>query len=102
MTKDYVITRKNWHGIEIEIRWNPEYVIYDDATRVAHLEVESISPKRAPLPITETGYRSHFTSVEAVQLYVMPEDYVEAWLDDASRSREWQALEQSSRQLALF
>jgi len=25
-----------------------------------HIEVESVRPKRAPLPITETGYRSHF------------------------------------------
>lgn len=102
MTKDYVITRKIWRGIEIEIRWNPEYVIYDDKTRVAHLEVESISPKRAPLPITETGYRSHFPPLSEVEIYVTPEDYVEAWLDDMSRSREWQALEQSSRQLSLF
>lgn len=102
MTKDYVVTRTNWRGIEIEIRWSPDYLTYDDQTRMAHLEVESISPKRAPLPITETGYRSHFTTVEAVQTYMRPEDYVEAWLDDASRSQEWQAHEQSRRQLSLF
>lgn len=77
-------------------------MIYDDKTRVAHLEVESISPKRAPLPITETGYRSQFTPLSEVEIYVTPEDYVEAWLDDASRSREWQTLEQSSRQVSLF
>lgn len=102
MTKDYAITRKIWRGIEIEIRWNPEYMIYDDKTRVAHLEVESISPTRVPLPITETGYPSHFTPVSAVETYVTPEDYVEAWLDSMSQSREWQLLEQSSRQLSLF
>lgn len=102
MTKDYEITRTHWHGIEIEIRWCPEYMVYDDKTRVAHLEVESISPKRAPLPITETGYRSHFTSTSDVDIFVTPEDYVEAWLDDASRSREWQTLEQTGRQLSLF
>lgn len=102
MTKDYVLTRTVWRGIEIEIRWCPEYMIYDDATRVAHLEVESISPKRAPLPITETGYRSHFTPASAVEIYATPEAFVDAWLDDASRSREWQTLEHSTKQLSLF
>lgn len=102
MTRDYEITRANWRGIEIEIRWSPDYVVYDDQTRMAHLEVESISPKRAPLPITETGYRSHFTPLSAVQTYLTPEDYVAAWLDEASRSPEWRAVEQSSRQLSLF
>ena len=102
MTKDYVVTRTNWHGIEIEIRWNPDYLTYDDQTRMAHLEVESISPRRARLPITETGYRSHFTTVEAVQTYVRPEDYVEAWLDQASRSSEWRAFDEAQRQLSLF
>lgn len=102
MTKDYVITHSRWQSIDIEIRWNPDYVVYDDRTHVAHLEVESISLRRAPLPITESGYRSHFTPLEAVQTYVTPEDFVEAWLDRASRSPEWQAYEQSCKQLSLF
>lgn len=102
MTKDYVITHSVWHGIEIEIRWSPDYVVFDDQTRMAHLEVESISPKRAPLPITETGYRSHFTPISAVQNYVTLEDFVEAWLDQTSRCPKWQAFEQDSQQLSLF
>lgn len=102
MTRDYTISCSHWNGIEIEIRWNPDYVVYEDKTRMAHLEVESISPKRAPLPITETGYRSHFTPVSAVQIYLTPEDFVEAWLDQASRSAEWRAFDQANRQLSLF
>ncbi len=31
---------------------------------IAHLEIRSIKPERAPLPITETGYRSHFHQPE--------------------------------------
>ncbi|MDO9609871.1 MAG: hypothetical protein Q7J26_15210 [Brevundimonas sp.] len=102
MTRDYTIVRSHWNGIEIEIRWNPEYIVYEDRSRIAHLEVVSMSPKRAPLPITETGYRSHFTPVSAVQIYVTPEDYVAAWMDQASRSPEWTAFDQANRQLSLF
>ena len=53
MKKDYSITRTQWNGIEIEIRWNADYLVYDDRTHMAHLEVVSVSPERAPLPITE-------------------------------------------------
>lgn len=38
MKTDYAIIPKNWNGIEIQ----------------------SIQPARAPLPITGTGYRLHF------------------------------------------
>ncbi len=102
MTRDYTITHKNWNGIEIEIRWNPDYVVYDDKTHMAHLEVESISPKRAPLPITETGYRSHFTHLSVIQGYASPEDFVDAWLNEASYSSEWRASQEAARQLSLF
>ena len=102
MTRDYTITHKNWNGIEIEIRWNPDYVVYDDQTHMAHLEVESIKPARAPLPITETGYRSHFTHVSAVQGYATPDDFVDAWLNEASCSPEWKAAQEAARQLSLF
>jgi hypothetical protein len=102
MKKDYTITRMNWNGIEVEIRWNPDYLIYDDRTHIAHLEVVSVLPQRAPLPITETGYRSHFTPVETMNGYDGPEAFVEAWLDDASRSAEWRAFEAENQQLSLF
>jgi len=101
MTREYEITRMHWRGIEIEIRWQPDYVVYDDQTRMAHLEVESISPKRAPLPITETGYRSHFTPIAAVQGYDTPEDFVAAWLDSASRSTKWRTFDLANEQLSL-
>ena len=44
-----------WQGIEIEVRYNPQWhALY------AHLEIRSINPKCAPLPMTETGYKSQF------------------------------------------
>lgn len=47
--------RFTWRGIEIEAIYTPL-----QWKTIAHLEVRSIKPERAPLPITETGYRSHF------------------------------------------
>lgn len=34
--------------------------------------------------------------------YDSAEAFVEAWLDQASRSQEWKAFDQASRQLSLF
>ena len=102
MTREYTISRSQWNGIEIEIRWNADYLVYDDRTHMAHLEVVSVSPKRAPLPITETGYRSHFTPKAAMDGYDSAEAFVEAWLDHESRSPQWKAFDQANRQLLLF
>jgi hypothetical protein len=102
MKRTYTVTRTHWNGIEIEIRWNPDYLVYDDQTHMAHLEVESIAPARAPLPITETGYRSLFTPFANVQGYDDPEAYVEAWLHQASFSPEWRSGEANRAQLSLF
>lgn len=102
MKRDYAITRSNWNGIEIEIRWNRNYLVDDDHTHMAHLEVLSVKPERAPLPITETGYKSHFTHVAAIDGYDSPEAFVEAWLDHASGKPEWREAQSARAQLSLF
>ncbi len=99
---DYAIIHKSWNGIEIEIRWNPDHLAFDDGTGMAHLEIESIKPSRAPLPMTETGYRSHFTPRSDVYRYGGAEAFVDAWLHEAAQSAAWRCANQVSRQLALF
>lgn len=92
------IHRLTWRGIEIEARYTPlQWKV------IAHLEIESVAPERAPLPITETGYRSHFHqpgTVEANGGDVVAQ--VIAWLDEEAASPEWEAYEESRRQLTLF
>ena len=68
----------------------------------AHLEIESIAPKRGELPITGTGYRSHFTSADTVAAHGGPAAFVEAWLECESQTPDWRREEQERRQLALF
>ena len=45
---------------------------------------------------------SAFMPISDMEGYDSPEAFVEAWLDHASRSPEWKALEAASRQLSLF
>ncbi|HEY2034444.1 MAG TPA: hypothetical protein VGH02_12230 [Rhizomicrobium sp.] len=92
-----------WSGITIEVRWEPSWLnITGSGYDTAHLAIESVSPERARLPITETGYRSHFTSPETVAAYGGPVAYVEAWLETESLAPDWRREEQERRQLSLF
>lgn len=82
---DTQIHRFAWQGIEVEATYTPvKWGV------IAHLEIRSTSPERAPLPITETGYRSHFHPVGTVEAQggdVVAQ--VIAWLDEEAVSAEW-------------
>jgi len=58
----YQIYRFTWQNIEIEARYNPS-----QWNVIAHLEIEAINPERAALPITETGYLSHFHEIGSIE-----------------------------------
>ena len=87
-----------WQDIEIEATYTPlKWGV------IAHLEIRSIVPERAPLPITQTGYRSHFHqpgTVEALGGDVVAQ--VIAWLDEEAIKPEWLAHMEASRQGRLF
>lgn len=90
--------RFQWNGIEIEARYWPL-----KWGAIAHLEIQSISPERAPLPITSTGYRSHFHqpgTVEAQGGDVVAQ--VIAWLDEEAAGADWKAHIEANRQGSLF
>ena len=90
--------RLTWQGIEIEAIYTPvKWGV------IAHLEVRSIAPERAPLPITETGYRSHFHpcgTVEANGGDVVAQ--LVAWLDEEATKPAWRRHVEQSRQGTLF
>lgn len=78
-----------WHDgiseIEILITLKPDY--FKD---MAHLEIRSIAPERAPLPITETGYRSHFIHTADMELSAFdPVAEVENWIEQEASSPKW-------------
>lgn len=91
-----------WRGITIEIRYEERWLGSDGPFSTAHLEVRARAPERTVLPITETGYRSHFTPAEIIAEAGGPVAFVEAWLDTEAQCRTWKEREERARQMTLF
>ncbi|MEZ5784634.1 MAG: hypothetical protein R3D70_24305 [Rhizobiaceae bacterium] len=102
MVAIYCIDRLTWRGIGITVEYCPRWLGANAGIQAAHLQVRS--DNQTPLPITETGYRSHFMLQPdpLAEFGGDPVAAVKAWLDDAARSPEWTAGEQSRQQLSLF
>lgn len=83
MTK--TIHHLHWQGIDIEVSYTPKW-----GSGYSRLEIRSIAPERAQLPVTATGYRSHFIRtglLESSNLSVC--GWVRNELDRAA-TRAWQ------------
>ncbi|MEM9422329.1 MAG: hypothetical protein AAF986_07490 [Pseudomonadota bacterium] len=57
-----IVYRITWRGIDIELVYVPKRWGV-----IASLEIRSFNPPKAPLPITYTGYRSHFHPMGTVE-----------------------------------
>jgi len=79
-----------WRGVEIEITFTP-----DAFGMVDHIELRTAN--KEPLPVTETGYRSHFMSRGAVAHHGGAVAFVTAWLDHEAERIGW-----NNDQLSLF
>lgn len=99
MSAQYETHHIEWQGIAIEIRWAQSWHS-SDAFAIAHLELRSQGKVR--LPMTETGYRSHFIHKENVEDAGGPVAYAIAWLDHEAQSCEWKRYLEDSKQLSLF
>ena len=104
MTRHIETFDARWNGIHLAVSWEPRWLNLDDdyGLDTAHLQIEAVEPERAMLPITETGYRSHFTTAEAVTAMGGPVAFVLAWLDEEAATPAWRAQEAAARQFALF
>lgn len=67
-----------------------------------HIEVESITPKKAPLPITETGYRSHFLAPLELINAGGPVTFVTAWIEQEAKGKAWYKAAAAKAQGDLF
>lgn len=84
-----------WHAIELTVEHTPNWAADFDHIQVA-------SKDRVALPITETGYKSHFLPSDQITDYGDAVDYVLAWLDYESKSKSWKNAEAKTVQLSLF
>ena len=99
MNAEYQVYRIKWQGIDIEVRWAARWM-NSSVYPVAHLEL--VSDGRVPLPMTETGYRSHFTGRETIEDHGGPVEFAIAWLDHEAQSEAWKRYVEQSKQLSLF
>ncbi len=92
------IHRFTWQGIEAEVSYDPLF-----CGVIAHLEIKSINPLGAPLPITVTGYRSHFLPCGIIEAQdgSMVEQVI-VWLDEEAKKPEWLRFVENNLQGELF
>lgn len=94
-----------WNGIHIHVIHTANvsaayHEIYGYC--LSRLEVEAISPARASLPITKTGYLSHYIRTDSIDHYDGPVAYVRLWLDSEAQNPAWLALRDTTAQLSLL
>lgn len=91
-----ITSQIDWRSVTIRIvfwkrRWNSDF---------DHLEITAMND--APIPITETGYRSHFVPDGIIEEHGGPEAYALAWLDHEADSAVWKEKSEAAKQLSLF
>lgn len=87
-----------WQNMAIRIR----HVSGWSGTEMDHVEIQTIEPESAPLPITDTGYRSHFMHGEDLAAHGGPIAFVLAWLEYEAKTEKWRKHVEASKQLSLF
>ena len=94
MEEERTVYQMEWQGIAITITHRKTYPI----NGFSHIEVQADQR----LPMTETGYRSHFISDEELSGFMDAQDYVTQWLEASCQSKEWLVHVESLRQPSLF
>lgn len=102
MTRSLQTFTALWRGITVTITYERDWLGVVRSPQVCHLAVEATTPARAELPITETGYRSHFANPVEIDDAGGPVAFVIAGLDAAAQSPDWKAREEKARQYGLF
>ncbi len=98
-------TRGQWQHVVFRVRHTPDYII----TGTDHLELIVIAPScraddktREPLPITKTGYLSHFTYDRAIPDAKAALTFFLEWINREAKTKRWQKADNNRRQLDLF
>ena len=104
MISGIFVQRTDWNGITVEISYEPQWLNMTDLAgeAMAHLAIRSVAPERAPLPITETGYLSHFVLASDVIKQGGAITYVRALLDSMAASKIWKDQQEVARQMSFF
>ena len=91
-------TRGTWQHVTFRVRHTPDYILKG----TDHIELIVIAPKREPLPITGTGYLSHFVIDSRVPNAKAGLAFFLEWINQEAKTKRWQKLDCKRRQLDLF
>ncbi len=92
-----------WQGIAIQIIYNPVYSsVFRKSYGYPLVRLEIASIDHSPLPVSDTGYLSHFCGTEDIAEYGGPEAFVLKWLDYEAAQPAWKHKKDQDRQLSLF
>lgn len=93
-----------WQSYVIEVRYDPDpfNMVSHNGEAMSHIEIRTVNPEKAALPITETGYKSHFTPRGNIDEYDSPVVFVKEWLDHEAQSECWKNAQNEVRQMSLF
>ncbi|HWA89811.1 MAG TPA: hypothetical protein VG889_07240 [Rhizomicrobium sp.] len=100
-----LVERFDWQGITVAVSYEADWLgVSKELSQfaTAHLEIEAVQPSKQALPVTETGYRSHFVARGVVEQAGGPVAFARAWLDQAAKAPAWKRQQEASRQLCLF
>lgn len=95
----YVTKQIVWEGFDIDVRYCCQW-LQSSGMDLVHLEIMSADRRR--LPLTETGYKSHFTSRATIDDAGGAVAFVLAWLAETSQSQAWQRHREEQAQACLF
>ena len=93
----------NWSDLSIRIdatygRYGPP-----DGPPLLHvIEIKTITPPGHPLPMTESGFKRLYISVDVLSRDDNLADFIIAGLDAAATDPKWIELMKSKKQLELF
>lgn len=86
-----------WRDVACRVRTTPNYI----SKGWTHIELLVVTPKGAPLPITSTGYLSHFLDDADLKRAGGAVAFFSAWIEREAATKAWAKAEFKWRQLEL-
>lgn len=92
------VQRFTWRGVEMSVTYSPDYI----SAGWTHLELRVLNPKGKPVPITTTGYLSHFLDEDELEAAGGPVAFFRVWLEREGESKAYRIALAKWQQLDLF
>jgi len=92
------VEKFTWRGIEMSATHTPDYI----SAGWSHIELRVVKPKGRPVPITDTGYLSHFLDEADLKAAGGAVAFFRAWLDREADSKAYRKALARWQQLDLF